>query len=232
MPFSPFDGVKMGMYKRIWAIVVCMGWLFLCGVGHGVHAQVKTTPSRSVAEVFEEAQRFHLGIDRPVDYRQAYVLYQEVVKRDSQHKDALYNLAHICFAQKRYDLAADFYQRVIRIDPKDVDAQNNLGAVYQFQGKMAAAKAAYVRALSLDPNLATAYYNLAFIFFKEGDKEKAEKAIEQATKLDPQNPEFSKLEANIKGNMGKLPNQLIFMVCGGFATILLGYYFFFGRRGV
>jgi Tfp pilus assembly protein PilF len=86
--------------------------------------------TRSVAEIFEEAQRLHLGLDQPPDYRGAFALYQEVVKRDTRHKDAYYNMAHICFAQKRYDLAAKYYRQVLRIDSEDIDARHNLGTVF------------------------------------------------------------------------------------------------------
>ncbi len=218
------------MSKRIWTIVMGVG-LLLCGIWHApTSAQPSPLKSGSVREIFDEAQRYHLGTDRPVDYRQAYTLYQEVVKRDPQYKDAYYHMAHISFAQKRYDLAAEYYQRVLRLNPQDADAQNNLGAVYQFQGKTEEAKMAYQRALSLNPKLAQTYYNLAFIFFKEGEKEKAAKAADQALALEPDNQDFVRLAANIKGNMGKLDGT-IFMVLGGLLILVAGCFLLFRRRG-
>lgn len=188
--------------------------------------------NREIPDLFEEAQRYHLGDARDVDYRRAFALYQEVVKRDPQHRDAYYNMAHICFAQKRYDLAADFYQRVIRLDPQDADAHNNMGAIYQLQGNATAAKTAFLRALTINRDLSTAYYNLAVLLVKEGDKEKALRAIEQALRLEPDNPDYVRLHAGIHGKFGKFSSWIGVGIMGAFAGVIVGYYFLFGRRGV
>lgn len=188
--------------------------------------------SREIPDLFEEAQRYHIGVDRDVDYRRAFALYQEVVKRDPQHKDAYYNMAHICFSQKRYDLAVGFYERVIRLDAQDADAHNNLGAIYQLQGNATAAKNAFLRALAIDRDLSTAYYNLAFLLAKEGDKVRALRAVEQALRLEPDNPDYVRLHASIQGELGKFSSWVGFGIMGGFAAIIVGYYFLFGRRGV
>ena len=186
----------------------------------------------SVAEVFEDAQRYHLGLDRPVDYTRAFSRYMEVVQTDPNHKDAYYNMAHICVAQKRYDLAVSYYSRVVNIDPQDSDAYNNLGTVYLRQGEQAKAKKAYAKAVQLNRDFAMAYYNLTFIFLKEGDKVRAEKAIEEALRIEPDNPDFVKLQSQILGEVGKISDWWAVAAFGGFGGVIVGYYWLFGRKGV
>ncbi len=93
-------------------------------------AQEGRGSSPEVERLYQEAQRYQLGVDRPVDVRKAIALYQRVIQQDSQHTDAYYNLAGLCFQQMRYDLAGRFYREVIKLRPGDGDAYNNLGAVY------------------------------------------------------------------------------------------------------
>lgn len=210
-----------------WRILIVF-ILVACYFGGPVKAQ---TGSGADA-LFEEAQRYHLGLDQPVNYAQAFALYKKVVEADPNHKDAYYNMAHICISQKRYDLAISYYTQVVRLDPQDSDAFNNLGTVYLRQGETQKAKRAYAKAVQLDRNLALAYYNLAIIFVKEGDKERAAKAIEQALKLEPDNPDFVKLRSEILGEKGKISDWWALAAFGGFGGFIVGYYWLFGRKGV
>jgi tetratricopeptide (TPR) repeat protein len=186
----------------------------------------------SAGALFEEAQRYHLGLDRAVDYAKAMALYEKVVRANSRHKDAYYNMAHLCISQKRYDLAITYYKRVIGIDPQDSDAYNNLGTVYMRQGDMAKAKRAYAKAVQLNRDLAMAYYNLTFIFFKAGDQVKAEKAISEALRVEPENAAFLKLQSQIMGETGKISDWWAVAAFGGFGGVIVGYYWLFGRKGV
>ena len=186
----------------------------------------------NVRQLFEEAQRYHLGIGREVDLRQALRYYEEVIKRDPRHKDACYNLAYLWFEQKRYDRAATYYQKVVTIDPEDSDAYNNLGTVFQRQGNLRRAKAMYVKAARLNRDLGVAFFNLANLFLLEGDEDKALLAIEQALKGEPDNPDFIQLYAKIKGERGKISNGMIGVVVSAFVGVLVVYYVFVYRKGV
>jgi tetratricopeptide (TPR) repeat protein len=186
----------------------------------------------SAESLFEEAQRYHLGLDQPVDYARAFTLYKQVVLADPNYKDAYYNMAHICLSQKRYDLAITYYKRVISINPEDSDAYNNLGTVYQRQGDLDNAKRAYAKAIQLNRDLALAYYNLTYIFLKEGDKTRAEKSISEALRLEPDNADFLKLQSQVLGEVGKISDWWAVVAFGGFGGIIVGYYLLFGRKGV
>lgn len=123
---------------RVWvAIIVLVVSGFLPG-----HLRADET-----GDLFLEAQQAHLGIDRPRDLRKAIELYLKVVQRDAKHRDARYNLAHLCFVQKRYDLAEKYYREVLKLDSKDADAYNNLGTIYERQGKPEAAERLYRQAI-------------------------------------------------------------------------------------
>jgi len=195
------------------------------GPGDGVAQQASR-----VEELFEQAQRYHLGLDQTVDYAKAFSLYEQVTKSQPNHKDAYYNMAHICLSQKRYDLAIAYYKRVISIDPQDSDAYNNMGSVYLRQGNRDKAKKAYAKAIQINPDLA--YYNLTFVFIKEGDKGRAGKAISEALRLEPDNADFAKLQSQLLGESGKISDWWAVAAFGGFGGFITGYYWLFGRKGI
>ena len=149
--------------SRMWKIVwddlkivsqVFSGVLILMGT---LCAQMPGGESGEANKLYEEGQRYHLGVDRPVDLRKAYQYYQKAVELDPKLLDAFYNLANIYFVQKRFDLAEKAYARVIVQNPKDADAYNNLGVIYYRQGKPDKAREYYRRALKINPELGQAY---------------------------------------------------------------------------
>ena len=147
------------MWKIVWddlKIVsqVFSGVLILMGT---LCAQMPGGESGEANKLYEEGQRYHLGVDRPVDLRKAYQYYQKAVELDPKLLDAFYNLANIYFVQKRFDLAEKAYARVIVQNPKDADAYNNLGVIYYRQGKPDKAREYYRRALKINPELGQAY---------------------------------------------------------------------------
>ena len=170
--------------------------------------------------LFEEAQRAQLGSDAPRDLRKAIELYLKVVKRDSRHRDARYNLAYLCFIQKRYDLAEKYYREVLKLDSKDADAYNNLGTVYERQGKTEAAERLYRQAVRVSPDVATPYYNLARLHYGRGEEAEARTAIEKALNLEPENEVFIKMHAEVLGTLGRLSNTTILAELGGFGGVL------------
>jgi len=212
--------IKSGLLGKI----ACFVLLTVCSIW-GQTAQ-------TVSELFEEAQQLHLGVEQPVDYRGAFALYQEVIKKDPLHKDAYYNMAHICFAQKRYDLAGKYYQRVLELDPADRDARNNLGTVFFRQGEFKRARAEYLKVIRADRDFANAYFNLAIFYLQEDNQQKAEKALEEALRIEPENPDYVRIYAQIKGDAESVSAGTALAVVSGFAGIVVGYYFLFGRKGV
>lgn len=173
-------------------------------------------------DAFTEAQRYHLGIDRPRDTRKAAELYKKAIQENPKNKDARYNLAHLHYVQKRYDLAAKSYREVLKMDPKDSDAYNNLATMYELQGKIKAAAKLYLKATKTERPVPAAYYNLARLYLEEGDDERAQLAIARAVALEPENERFIKLHSKVLGDSGRLSNTTIGYVLGGLVVSLAG----------
>ena len=173
-------------------------------------------------DAFTEAQRYHLGIDRPRNARKALELYKQAIRQNPKNNDARYNLAHLYFIQKRYDLAAQAYREVIRADPDDSDAYNNLGTIYERQGKVKSATKLYLKAAKATEPVPTAYYNLARLYLEDGDEERARAAIERAVALEPENETYIKLYSKVLGDSGRLSDATIGYVVGGLVVTLAG----------
>ncbi|MCZ6636161.1 MAG: tetratricopeptide repeat protein [bacterium] len=218
-----FSHVHLPIHRFPWCWVLVFFW-GLWGTGTG-NAQSLRGTQAEVKQLFEDAQRYHLGIDRPVDLPRAYQLYQEVVKRDSRHRDAYYNLAHICVTRKRYNLAVKFYRRVIGLDPEDADAYNNLGTVLDRQGKPDQARKMYEQAIRLKRDLGIAYHNLAYLILEEGDEDRALRIVEEGLKVSPDHPELVMLRSRIMGHTGKISNVTIGVVVCAFVGVLVVYHF-------
>mgnify|MGYP006095020553 CR=1 FL=1 len=173
-------------------------------------------------DAFVEAQRYHLGIDHPRNARKAVELYKQAIRQNPKNNDARYNLAHLYFVQKRYDLAAQTYKDVLRADPDDSDAYNNLGTIYERQGKIKSATKLYLKAAKAAQPVPTAYYNLARLYLEDGDAEKARAAIERAVALEPENETYIKLYSKVLGDSGRLSDATIGYVVGGLIVTLVG----------
>ena len=194
-------------------------------------AQVSDDAKRRADGLFEEAQRFQLGANRPVDIQRAYELYLEVTQLDAGHTDAFYNLAGLCFEHKRYDLAAKYYMQVIKLDPEDGHAYNNLGSVYEKQGKLQRARRLYVKAVQVDTSVAVAYYNLARMLFRDGKHEEALVQLNRALALEPDNAVFVAQQSRLAGELGKISNTAVVVVVGVFVTGLATYALIAAKKG-
>jgi len=181
--------------------------------------------------LFEEAQKFHLGLDRPVDIQKAYDLYLEVTRLDPKYGDAFYNLAGLCFQQMRYDLAGKYYRAVIELDPQDGDAYNNVGTVYEKQGHIKHARRLYVKAIEVDSTVAVAHYNLARMLLKEGKREEALVHLKVALSYEPDNPVFVSQNARLEGEMGKISRTTVVIVVGVFVMGVAGYALVAAKKG-
>jgi tetratricopeptide (TPR) repeat protein len=194
-----------------WLTMACLS---LCA---GAAAQVRP---ESVTSLFEEAQRYQLGVDRPEDMRKAIDLYLKIAQLDPSHVEARYNLAYLCFVQKRYDYAARYYQEVLRLRPDDADACNNLATVFERQGNTASAMRFYRKAAELSPGMAIAHYNVARLLLDEGKSEEARQTARKALALEPDNNAIIRLNAQMGGTLGRLSNTTMALAVGGLLSLL------------
>ena len=115
----------------------------------------------------------------------AQELYNQVLKNNPNHSQALNNLAVIFTNLKEYQKAKDCYKKAIESDPNYADAHNNLGVVFKELRDDQKAKDCYEKAIELNPNYVNAHYNLGTIFINLGEHQKAKGCYEKAIELNP-----------------------------------------------
>ena len=138
------------------------------------------TPTRRVAApsadslaAISRAMTVAVQLHHAGKYADAERIYQQVLKLQPDHIDALNSLAMIEFQASRYDSAIARLQRVLAADASNAGYSMNLGAVYDAAGRTAEAKACYMRAIALSPTYADPYYNLGDLHLRERNAEAA-----------------------------------------------------------
>ena len=115
----------------------------------------------------------------------AQKLYNQVLKINPNHSQALNYIVVIFINLKNYQKAKDYCEKAISIDPNYVDAHNNLGVIFKELGEHQKAKDCYEKAIELNPNYADAHNNLGLIFKGLGKLQKAKDCYEKAIKINP-----------------------------------------------
>jgi predicted O-linked N-acetylglucosamine transferase (SPINDLY family) len=117
--------------------------------------------------------------------QEAEAIYQQILKADPVHVDALHLLGIL--AQQRGDSARaiESIARAIRLDGRQAAFHNTLGDVLRSQGKCVAAVACYQRALQLRPNYAEAHNNLGIALAELGQLAAAIASYRCALQLQP-----------------------------------------------
>ena len=90
---------------------------------------------------------------------QAKQIYEEILKSNPSHFDALHFLGLIALQEKHYQDAADLLSRAIQINPKSAAACYNQGIILFELKQFEAALQSYDKAISLKPDYAEAYSN-------------------------------------------------------------------------
>jgi protein O-GlcNAc transferase len=135
----------------------------------------------SVSQTFELALQFH----RAGDLHQAELLYEQILRIDPQHADALHLFGLLAHQVGRNDLAVEYIQKALRHRPDYVLAYNNLGSALREQGKFDEAIACFRHALRLMPDYAVAHHNLGNVLKDQGELDEAIACFRQALRLMP-----------------------------------------------
>ena len=120
----------------------------------------------------------------------AQELYNQVLKINPNHSQALNNIAVIFTNLKDYQKAKECYEKAIEINPNYADAYNNLGVIFKKLGENQKAKERYEKAIEINPNHADAHNNLGLIFKKLKEYQKAKSCVEKALEIDPLNKKY------------------------------------------
>lgn len=114
--------------------------------------------------------------------------YQEILRVDSSHPDALHLLGLIESRHGNHARAVQLIQQAAAILPQNPIIHSNLGVVLKQAGHIDAAIEAYQTAIRLAPNNAEAHFNLGKSLKACGQLVEAEQSFRQAIALAPHKP--------------------------------------------
>ena len=115
----------------------------------------------------------------------AQELYNQVLKIDPNHSQALNSIAVIFINLKEYQRAKDCFEKAIKINPTYADAHYNLGNMLRDLGELQRAKYCFEKTIEIDPNYVKAHNNLGVIFQKLGELQIAKDCFEKSIELKP-----------------------------------------------
>jgi len=101
--------------------------------------------------LYERAERFR----KQGRLKDAKRLYEEALKLDSRHVDALNNLGVVYLHDKDYSAAQRKFEAITRIEPGDADPYYNLACLHAVKGEQRQSLAYLKKAISLNPLVRT-----------------------------------------------------------------------------
>ena len=148
-------------------------------------------------------------------FAQAAEQYQQALKIDPKHAEAMFHLGVVYAQMKKYPEAIGVWKRYVKATGESPQAYGNLGFCYELAGRPEEAEAAYQRGIRKDPanvachvnyglmlvrrgrvgegklqlgavlKPAEVHYNLGSVYESAGRKEQAKAEYRQALQLDP-----------------------------------------------
>jgi predicted O-linked N-acetylglucosamine transferase (SPINDLY family) len=115
----------------------------------------------------------------------AVALYQDLLREQPGHVEALANLGLSLQKLQRHEEALVHLRQAIALRPGHANAHLNLGLTYQSLGRSQEAKASYLAALALEPGHLQAHFNLAKWWQDAFDFEEAGRAYQATLALEP-----------------------------------------------
>jgi len=126
------------------------------GVAKTVEPERPVEPSQSertqdAQTLYERAERFR----KQGRLEDAKRFYEEALKLDSRHVDALNNLGIVYLHDKDYSAAQRKFEAITRIEPGDADPYYNLACLHAVKGEQRQSLAYLKKAISLNPLVMT-----------------------------------------------------------------------------
>ena len=118
----------------------------------------------------------------------AKALYEEVLRVDPAHHDALHLLGVIAYEARNHDLAVRLIRRALEAYEPNPAAHANLGLALQALERDEEARACFERAVALDPANTGAWLGKGDVLNRLGQHEPALRSYAQALVLNPRNP--------------------------------------------
>jgi len=138
-------------------------------------------PAESVADKFKRA----LGLHQSGRLDEAAKLYQDILRQQPHHFDALHLLGVISAQTGNYPQAAQLISSALGIDGHHAGAHTNLGNALKEMGRPDQALASFCRAIVLWPDLAEAFHGGAEALLAQGLIDPALSLCRRAIKLLP-----------------------------------------------
>ena len=134
---------------------------------------------------------------------QAQAVYQQVLKMEPNHPDALNLLGVIAHQLGKNDTAVKLINKAIRANPFDPAYYSNIGSVYGALKRVDEAIACYRKALSIKPDYAEAHNNLGVMLKGQGKLDEAIACYQKALLLKPSYAEAHNNLGNVFADQGK-----------------------------
>ena len=115
----------------------------------------------------------------------AQELYNQILKINPNHSQALNNIAVIFTNLKEYQKAKECYQKAIEINPSYQAAHNNLGTIFTNLKEYHKAKKCHEKAIEINPNYSDAHYKLGIVFKELREHQKAKDCYQKAIEINP-----------------------------------------------
>lgn len=132
-------------------------------------------------------------------------LYEEILKLDEGHADALHMLGMIAYQRGAAETALQLIGRAILAGgPGRAGCYSNMGTIFQAQGALAKAAVCYEKAIAIDPMMAEVRLNLGLLQQLRGETEAALACYEMAAELKPELAEAWSNLGNLRQQSGQI----------------------------
>src|SRR5271165_795062 len=101
-------------------------------------------------------------------FAQAQAIYEEILRKEPKHFDALHLLGVIAVQTRNPGRGVDLISRALEIDSTNAHAHFNRGLALQELGQLEAALASYDRAITMHGGFAEAYSNRGLVLKELG----------------------------------------------------------------
>lgn len=108
---------------------------------------------------------------------------KKAMEADPNNPRYWYNLATVCYRDKRFDAAVELYKKVIDHDPGRLEARNNLGIVYSKMGRIELAEREFSSILRSDSTYLQCYEPLSHVYYQLGRFEECRRLYRKALTL-------------------------------------------------
>jgi predicted O-linked N-acetylglucosamine transferase (SPINDLY family) len=139
----------------------------------------------SPTQLYQQAS----GAHREGRFRQAELLYRQLLQQSPRHADALHMLGILCYQTERAAEAAELIAQAIALEPRNADMLINHGLTLRAAGKHHEALKSYERAMLLTPKDLILQNNLGNLYQELGRFEDAVACYRRVLRVHPSEAE-------------------------------------------